>query len=345
MSNDLYTDLYEYTKEKNAPFYVHWEITNACNLSCNHCYLPKSPAFFGYEKSLSLIAYLEELGFLSVGMTGGETLIHPNFVDIYRALKKKGFLVTIFTNGIMIDRSVIEIFKELPPYKLNISIYGTDDASYQKVTQRCLFDKFERNLDLLERNDICFELQTPLMCSNEGEIAAIESYCQRRQVNYKIGTLVYTMVNGCKSNLSERLPAKRVVEYEARDAQSVNNWATAYKSTNPIGESLRCAAGKNSILIDVDGCISICGMLREPKFGFDDRLSFMKALELIRQLRERLEEYYRNGPCSTCRLSKLCLGCPAHSYLENSCYDGCIEYFRDIATEKMEQLKICGLDN
>jgi len=42
--------------------------------------------------------------------TGGEPLLRPDFLEIYTYAKKKGLLVTIFTNGTLIDDNLADYF-------------------------------------------------------------------------------------------------------------------------------------------------------------------------------------------------------------------------------------------
>ena len=336
--SDFNLNLYEYAKKNNILLSIHWELTSSCNLNCIHCYLPKFPSYYEYHSAIKLIDYIEELNILYVGITGGEVLLHPNFLDIYRMLKKRGFLVTVFTNGLLINNEIIKLFKDYPPFELKISIYGSSDSCFARVTRRPWFYKFENALDLLNKNEVKYSLQTPIMTANYSDIDAIEEYCKSRNVSYKFGTMICPMVNGCHSNLNQRIDADDIVDYEAKINGAINKWVFDYKSTNPKGEVLRCAAGKNYFVLDSEGNISMCGLLRQPAFKFTDKESFDLAMVKIQEIRKQMEDVFWNGPCSHCHLVKLCLGCPAYSKLENDDYQNCILYLRKIAERKYDIL-------
>ena len=85
------------------------ELTFRCNLKCVHCYcnLPANSKK-AQEKELNtdeifhLLDKITEEGCLWLLLTGGEPLLREDFKDIYEYAKKKGLLLTIFTNGTLI---------------------------------------------------------------------------------------------------------------------------------------------------------------------------------------------------------------------------------------------------
>src|SRR5688572_20006691 len=91
------------------------EVTRRCPLTCSHCYnnLPTGDrqAQAG-ELTLAehqrLLDQLADAGCLWLLYTGGEIFVRPDFLDIYRYAKTKGFLITLFTNGTMITPEIIE---------------------------------------------------------------------------------------------------------------------------------------------------------------------------------------------------------------------------------------------
>ena len=343
MPHSVIQDLERSSKSTSSLLIAHWEITDACNLSCRHCFSLKSGRFYDYKKALKLISKLEDLEILNIGLTGGEALLHPHFADIYCSLKRRGFLVTVFTNGTLINNSIIKLFSELPPRKLKISLYGSDSETFERVTQRSIFADFEKALSLLEESHVRYEFQIPLMRSNLSSIDKIEGYCRQRNVRHKIGTLICPMLNGCKDNLTERLSACEVVKYEGRDTRSFSEWAAEYNGNHVGNAHLSCNDASNFVVINIDGSLSVCGLLRKHCACFDEDTSAFEMLNKIRSLRQELKNIFTESPCATCRLYQLCRGCPAFSFLETGKYGECAEYLRGIALAKVSQLNELGL--
>jgi MoaA/NifB/PqqE/SkfB family radical SAM enzyme len=121
--------LWEKVQHNKAPLSFWLEVTSRCNNNCRQCYgnLPAGDCFSSKnELSLKEIERIADeavsMGCLSVLITGGEPLLRKDFSDIYRYLKEKGFLITIFTNATLITEEHIELFKMYPPWQLEVTI-------------------------------------------------------------------------------------------------------------------------------------------------------------------------------------------------------------------------------
>ena len=112
--------------KKNFPYKVKsFELTPKCNFGCYHCYqgdLRQSGRCLQTREIKLIINKMVEIGVLEVVFAGGEPLSRPDFKEIYTYAKKRGMLVRIFTNGSLIDESVLSLFLKLPPEKLIVSI-------------------------------------------------------------------------------------------------------------------------------------------------------------------------------------------------------------------------------
>src|SRR5437667_7741880 len=137
------------------------ELTNRCPLVCSHCYnnLPMNDAAarraeLSTEEHRRILDELGELGCLWLLYSGGEILARRDFLDIYAHAKRSGFLVTLFTNGILIDERMADRLADLPPFAIEITLYGRTRETYERLTRiPGSFDRCMRGVDLLlERN-------------------------------------------------------------------------------------------------------------------------------------------------------------------------------------------------
>src|SRR5574340_1243302 len=103
--------------EKNrVPVSGALELTKRCNLRCAHCYIGSlrtcssgSRPEMEMEKVLSLIDEICDAGCLSLLITGGEPLLRPDFGRVYTRARENGMMVTVFTNGTLIDKEILDI--------------------------------------------------------------------------------------------------------------------------------------------------------------------------------------------------------------------------------------------
>ena len=124
--------LWDKMKSKRSLFSFDLELTARCNNDCRHCYinLPANDKA-AQERELTLATKLPdiadqamELGALWCLITGGEPLLRHDFADIYLMLKRKGLLVSVFTNATAIRAEHIALFKKYPPRDIEVTVYG-----------------------------------------------------------------------------------------------------------------------------------------------------------------------------------------------------------------------------
>lgn len=83
-----------------APRQVSVALTNACDLTCPHCYAPKKPAALEFELVASWLEELDTNGCIGVGFGGGEPTLYRRFPELCRyAVHKTGLAVTFTTHA------------------------------------------------------------------------------------------------------------------------------------------------------------------------------------------------------------------------------------------------------
>lgn len=172
--DDQHEDWTRNRKKVSALF----EITPKCNFKCVHCYVGKdrtlSPTL-SFEEIIKIIDILYDNGILFLTFSGGDPFTRNDFKDIYLYAKKKGFLVEVLTNATLITQEWIEIFREYPPLLVDISIYGTSNEEYEKLTGvKNGYDLFIRGISLLQSAEIRFALKGILMNENYKKLKRME---------------------------------------------------------------------------------------------------------------------------------------------------------------------------
>ncbi|MBU7026535.1 MAG: radical SAM protein, partial [Theionarchaea archaeon] len=84
---------------------AYLEVTNACNLTCIHCYKKGGNPLsneLDSEEWMSIIDELKELGILTVAVTGGEPFTREDIFDIVEYIARNAISVNILTNGTLI---------------------------------------------------------------------------------------------------------------------------------------------------------------------------------------------------------------------------------------------------
>lgn len=114
-------------------------LLNRCNLRCPYCF---ADSYTGKEKEdINIDTFLELLDFASsdgtVGIIGGEPFLHKDINEIIDILEDdyRFYRVTIFTNGIFLDKSIA--YLKNPKFELLVNVNSSKDigkANFEKMT-------------------------------------------------------------------------------------------------------------------------------------------------------------------------------------------------------------------
>ena len=78
-----------------------------------------------------------------------------DFAYSYLALKKKGLLVSAFTNATLITEDHLKLFRQYPPSDIEVLVYGVTKETYERVIRKPdSFDAFMRWFDILFNSGI-----------------------------------------------------------------------------------------------------------------------------------------------------------------------------------------------
>jgi MoaA/NifB/PqqE/SkfB family radical SAM enzyme len=122
--------------DPDRPLITHLTITRRCNLSCGYCFeYDKVSPPVPLEVLKERIDHLAKLRSVFVTLTGGESLLHPDAIEIVRYVRKKGMTPFLNTNGYLLTKKIIEGLNEAGLYGMQLSI---DNAKPNDVSKKSL---------------------------------------------------------------------------------------------------------------------------------------------------------------------------------------------------------------
>ncbi len=354
--------LWDKMKARRALFSFDLEITARCNNDCRHCYivLPANDrAAQARELTLAEIAAIAdqaaELGALWCLLTGGEPLLRDDFADVYLLLKRKGLLVSVFTNATTIRAEHIALFKKYPPRDIEVTIYGATRETYEAVTRRPgSFAAFVRGLDLLCDAGVRVRLKAMALRSNLHEMAAIAAFGRGRTKDfYRFDPQLHLRFDGDPVRNAEikqeRLTPEEIVALERADEA---RFGALQKSCDTLineefthigcDHLFHCGAGNGSFNVGYDGTFRLCSSLWAPGTTVNLRETRLRdawetLIPRVRDLRSQDPTYL--ATCRRCPIVNLCLHCPAHAHLETGALDGATPYFCEVAHARTRSLQ------
>jgi radical SAM protein with 4Fe4S-binding SPASM domain len=347
-------NLWHKLAERRVPLTFDLEITARCNNECRHCYinLPAGDAE-ARRKELSLAEISDiadqsvALGALWCLLTGGEPLLRKDFADIYITLRRKGLLVSVFTNACLVTEEHVALFKKYPPRDIEVSVYGITQPTYERVTQRPgSYVAFRRGLDLLLKYGLKVRLKAMALRSNVSELPAIATFCRQYTTDFfRFDPLLHLRYDqDARRNqeiLGERLSPAEIVWIEQGDDERARALENGCDSlivpviTDHVCDHLfHCGAGNGSFAVSYDGFFRLCADLWHPDCTYDLRQTTVaqawnELVPRVRDLRSQNPEFLER--CRRCSIVNLCLWCPAHAHLESGQMDGWSEYFCQVA--------------
>ena len=352
--------LWDKLKDRHAPLSFDLEITARCNNDCRHCYI-NLPAGDAAAKAaeltpaaiLGIADQAVAMGAVWCLLSGGEPLLRPDFAEIYLALKRRGLLVSVFTNACLVTDEHVALFRRYPPRDIEVSVYGATRETYERVTRRPgSYDAFVRGLGLLLDAGVKVRLKAMALRSNVHELAEMSAFCRARTKDYyRFDPLLHLRFDGDTVRnaeiRAERLSPEEVVAVERADEERFGALRRGCASgdlvfhepedggaggpgprMHPDGSVcdhlFHCGAGNGSFSVGYDGAFRLCSSLWHPdavvglRPGAPGAVGLREAWEehvpRVRELRGSDPEFLEK--CRTCGIVNLCLWCPAHAHLE-----------------------------
>ncbi len=354
--------LWDKMRARRGLFSFGLEITARCNNDCRHCYI-NLPAGDQYacskELTLQEISTLAdeavELGAVWVLISGGEPLLRDDFQEIYILLKRKGLLVSVFTNATLILDEHIALFKKYPPRDIEVTVYGATQFTYERVTGRKgSFTAFTNGLSRLLESGVKVRLKAMAIRSNFMELPEIATFCRAYTKDYfRFDPQLHLRYDRNEErNLlikSERLSPEEIVAIERGDDErftslqkgcdTLINDELAYTKGDHI---FHCGLGEGSFTVSYDGKFRLCSSLWAPETIYDLRQGSLREawqdfVPKVLNMRSQRPEYLEH--CHICPIVNLCLWCPAHSFLETGELDTPNEFFCQVARARAASIQ------
>lgn len=347
-------DLHQRQAGERIPLQVSIEVTRRCPLECLHCYnnLAMGDADarrreLSKEEHFRILDQLVEIGCFWLLYTGGEIFARKDFLEIYTYAKKKGFLITLFTNGTIITEPIADYLAEWPPFAIEITLYGRTRETYEALTAvPGSYDRCLRGIGFLKQRGLPLKLKTVATSVNKHEVVAMQQFAEEELgVDFKFDGQVNPRIDCSQSPLAVRLTPEEVVAldfYSPKRASEYRRLAERDLQRAPISEHSNsvyaCGGGMNSFAINAYGEVGICVISQQETFSVRD--ASVKQVWEGALLKLRNRQRTRVTKCIDCRIHSLCGMCPANGELENGDRESPVEFLCNIAHLRAEVLGI-----
>lgn len=340
--------LYRKASAAGIPLSGTFELTPVCNMDCKMCYVRMSRSaqeaiapLKGAAHWLTLAQAAKDAGMLYLLITGGEPFLHPQFQEILEGLHKMGFLITINSNGTMIDESVIAWLKNCPPVRINISLYGASNETYARLCGNPVgFTQTVNAIHLLRKAGISVKLNCSLTPHNAKDLPKMVDIAKQNDLILQVTTYMFPPVRKDETltGKNERFSPEDAAYYMAYAdyltlekerflAQEEQLPEIFEPEGNCEGDGVRCRAGKCSFWITWQGKMIPCGMFPEKNAPNVFEIPFLNAWQAVK---ESVCNIHLPAQCASCNVKDTCRACAAMVVTESGCFDKVPKYRCDM---------------
>lgn len=341
-SNAAERILIECARTKRIPLIACFELLPLCNMNCDMCYVrlsrdetERQGGLYSADKWIDIARQMKDMGLLTLQLTGGEPLLFPEFKRLYLELKKMGLMLTINTNGTLINEKWADFFAKNPPRRFSITLYGADEKAY---TELCHypggFAQTLRAVRLLRQRGLEVKLNYTVTRTNADDLWHVFEIAEEMNVPINVASYVMPV------SRERSQPFDRQMRLLPQEAGRLNAIAYARavgriaflneaqrqlwsaKNLLPGEPRMTCQAGRCSVMVNWQGMMRPCIMLDQPSVSLHET----DAHTAWKQITEYVDIVRTSSQCASCALRLTCPACAASALAETGNYDGTPEY-------------------
>ena len=270
------------------------ELTYRCNLDCFFCYndLNLRGSALTFEHYERMLRDLAAMNVLTVVLSGGEPLAHPDFFRIGALARELGFVVRVKSNGHALRGELARRLRdEVDPFVVEVSLHGATAETHDRQTRVTgSFERLLANIGELLALGVRVKVNSTLTRWNEQEVEGMYAITDSLSVPLRFDLQVSPRDDGDRAPLAvaptpegiTHLLQVDTARYEA--ATEAASEAASGGAPRPPGSGgpaiddeivpavagKHCGAGSSGIAIDPYGNIYPCVQWRRSVANLHD---------------------------------------------------------------------------
>lgn len=332
------------------------ELTPLCNMACKMCFAKMSheemnlhSPIHNYHEWIEIAKQASAAGTIFLLLTGGEPFLYPNIKELYYELQKLGLIISINTNGTLINDTIVEWLSASPPRRLNITLYGASNETYARLCGNPFgFSQVMDAVEKLQAHNISIKFNCSLTPYNIQDLDEIYSISQRLNVPIEFGFYMFppiriNNISNVQYRLSPEDAAKaRFRTEKLRYGNDFNEYIRyslktyrEYHQTDPYTSGYTCRSGNSVFWINYDGTLSACSFTNDKQIDVFQH-GFIHAWETIH---EHVSYSKMSETCHFCKMRPLCGRCAAAAISETGFINGIPEYYCELTKSYIDLLE------
>lgn len=309
----------EYFGDKPQMTHLHIEITGQCNERCVHCYIPHEKKTICMDANLfyDILEQCREMNLLNITISGGEPMLHSNFIDFISKCNEYNFSVNVLSNLTLMDQDVIDEMKCNPLLGIQTSLYSMNPDVHDEITQMPgSFEKTLSSILKLIKNGIPLQVSCPIMKQNRHDYKDVISWCNDHQLHANSDYVIIGNYDHTMHNLNCRLSLDNIHEIMC---DNINNDSKYFESITKEYEQKKslspddhiCSVCQSSICISESGNVYPCSGWQGYVIGNINKSTLSEiwqSSEEIKHLRNiRRHDFPKCCDCPDRRFCTMCM--------------------------------------
>lgn len=309
---------------RDVPLSGTFELTPLCNLDCRMCYvhmnknrLPEGQRLLNVEEWKNIILQAVEAGMIYASFTGGECLTYPEFRELYGYAYSLGIRPDIMTNGCLLSEEMVDFLSKYPPGIMQISLYGSSEDAYEKVTGHRSFHQALAGIERAKAAGLNLTLAITPNRFMQADIPSLLALLHSLNLPYEIGSATlharpetghrfdeYAVEIDAYMHLLALDEAYRADHLADASVKRVPRYLP--KDSPPL-RGLPCGGAHSSFHINWKGEMCPCVAFAQAVHCDVLHQRFAAAWQEVGQ---RMQAYQPPKECAGCELQPYCVTCP-----------------------------------
>lgn len=336
----------------NEPFptSVHLEIAAACNEKCVHCYIPQrnKVGIMPFDIVKNVIKQCTDLNILHITLSGGEPMLHPDFLKILSLCNDNDFSVNVLSNLTYLDEAIVKEMASNPLLSVQASLYSMDEVVHDSITGvpgSC--KKTMQSILSLVHHEIPVQISCPIMKQNYYSYREVMNWGKEEGVPVSADYVIIGRCDGTTSNLQCRLQIEEIaaiLKEESAEPLSRKSLAEEVRNNKMRSQDdYICGVCGSSICVRANGDVFPCAGWENCVLGNINELP-LKNIWFDSEKAIGLRNIKRKDftKCNSCEYKDYCTLCLVRNANENEASDPLIvnDFFCEVA-----KLKKCVFEN
>ena len=305
--------IHEFYVMHHLPIELHLDLTDACTERCVHCYVPRDQKhFLAVELAGKALTEFRKMNGITVHLSGGEVMMHPDFERICRKCVELNLNLVILSNMTLADEMRIKFLKEIDPQVINVSLYSMKPEEHDAITQSPgSWVRTMKALALCDKYGIHYRIASPLLKENQTAFGALKEFADTHHVRLTANAgIVAQADHGC-GNLAHVCSSEELQKVLECNRELFNeNWSREMPSI----DAKVCDIGETRMYLNAKGDYYPCSAMHEYVLGNlrENTMSEIWTGEKLNYLRGLKNRDF--GTCASCEKRPWCKVCPAANF-------------------------------